>query len=302
MQRYIRFARALNPRITPECQKVLVDCYRKLRQGDSMGRSRTAYRITVRQLESMIRLSEALARLHCSEVIQPSFVREAFRLLRKSIIHVETEDITFDNEEFDEEEGIENPGRLEAEQTEGDMTTANPVSPEKGENSANASIHPGEYAPGEEIDTPREAGTTRKRDSEEMPSDSAETLALPKKKAKKASKKKKTQISFEEYEAVSNAIATYLRSKEGEKEDEARPSSRETTWGDAVEWYLAQCEDQMGDSTEELERLRKLTNLVIRRLIRVDHVLIELGSASTGDEETDELNRIIAVHPNFAIN
>ena len=47
----------------------------------------------------MIRLSEALARLHCDDVIQPAYVREAFRLLQKSIIHVETEDVTFDNEE-----------------------------------------------------------------------------------------------------------------------------------------------------------------------------------------------------------
>ena len=77
LQRYIRFARMINPKITPESQKVLIDSYRKLRQGDTMGRSRTAYRITVRQLESMIRLSEALARLHCDDLIKPLYVREA---------------------------------------------------------------------------------------------------------------------------------------------------------------------------------------------------------------------------------
>ena len=33
MQRYIRFARTVTPKITPECQKMFVDCYRKLRQG-----------------------------------------------------------------------------------------------------------------------------------------------------------------------------------------------------------------------------------------------------------------------------
>ena len=63
-----------------ESRRVLVDCYRKLRQGDTMGRSRTANRITVRQLESLIRPSEALTGLHCDDFVRPSYVREAFRL------------------------------------------------------------------------------------------------------------------------------------------------------------------------------------------------------------------------------
>ena len=41
---------------------------------------RSSWRITVRQLESMIRLSEAQARMHCSEEVTPRHVREAYRL------------------------------------------------------------------------------------------------------------------------------------------------------------------------------------------------------------------------------
>ena len=64
LQRYIRYARTIKPRFTEEAQKRLVEHYRDLRENDCQGAQRAAYRITVRQLESMIRLSKALARLH----------------------------------------------------------------------------------------------------------------------------------------------------------------------------------------------------------------------------------------------
>ena len=40
----------------------------------------------------MIRLSEALARLHCDTHIQRKYVDEARRLLKQSIIHVDSGD------------------------------------------------------------------------------------------------------------------------------------------------------------------------------------------------------------------
>lgn len=40
-------------------------------------------------------MSEAMARLHCEDLVQPKHVREAFRLLNRSIIRVETPDIEF---------------------------------------------------------------------------------------------------------------------------------------------------------------------------------------------------------------
>lgn len=52
----------------------------------------------MRQLESMIRLSEAMARMEISDEVQPKHVKEAFRLLNKSIIRVEQPDIHLDEE------------------------------------------------------------------------------------------------------------------------------------------------------------------------------------------------------------
>jgi DNA replication licensing factor MCM6 len=95
IQRYIKFARRIRPQISEVAAKMLVESYRKLRHNDASSVSRSSYRITVRQLESLVRLSEALARLHCQDVIGPEHVKEATRLLQKSIIHVQTDDIVF---------------------------------------------------------------------------------------------------------------------------------------------------------------------------------------------------------------
>ncbi|ORY95302.1 MCM2/3/5 family-domain-containing protein [Syncephalastrum racemosum] len=96
LQRYIRYAKTLKPQFEPEAAKKLAECYRDLRQGDRQSTNNNSYRITVRQLESMIRLSEAIARVYCSETITEKYVLEAFTLLQKSIIRVEQEDIVFD--------------------------------------------------------------------------------------------------------------------------------------------------------------------------------------------------------------
>ncbi|KAK3996175.1 putative DNA replication licensing factor mcm6 [Cladorrhinum sp. PSN332] len=105
LQRYIRFARTYRPEFTPEAREVLVARYKDLRADDAQGGiGKNSYRITVRQLESMIRLSEAIAKANCVEEITPEFVQEAYNLLRQSIISVEHDDVEVDEEEEEEEE------------------------------------------------------------------------------------------------------------------------------------------------------------------------------------------------------
>ena len=91
LQRYIRYARTFNPKVrlaffllrlaaadlalrkkqlTSEASKVLVEKYRDLRSDDAQGYGRSSYRVTVRQLESMVRLSEAIARANCTEIVR----------------------------------------------------------------------------------------------------------------------------------------------------------------------------------------------------------------------------------------
>ncbi|ODV92840.1 hypothetical protein CANCADRAFT_23657 [Tortispora caseinolytica NRRL Y-17796] len=104
LHNYIRYARTLAPVMTKDAKTLLVDLYKKLRSGDSNGMGRGSYRITVRQLESLIRLSEAIARAHLSKEIKPKFVREAYNLLQQSIIHIENEDVVVGDEEDDDDE------------------------------------------------------------------------------------------------------------------------------------------------------------------------------------------------------
>jgi DNA replication licensing factor MCM6 len=100
LQRYIRFAKTFKPEFTREARDLLVQKYKELRSDDAQGGiGRNSYRITVRQLESMIRLSEAIAKANCVEEITPAFVVEAFNLLRQSIISVEKDDVDVDDED-----------------------------------------------------------------------------------------------------------------------------------------------------------------------------------------------------------
>lgn len=55
--------------LSSEAKKVLVESYVTLRRGDSTPGTRVAYRMTVRQLEALIRLSEAIARSHLERTV-----------------------------------------------------------------------------------------------------------------------------------------------------------------------------------------------------------------------------------------
>lgn len=95
VRRYITFARKFQPKLGKDACDYLVNAYRQLRQRDG-GSSSSATRITVRQLESLIRLSEAMARMYCVSTVTKDHVKEAYRLLNKSIIRVEEPDIDLD--------------------------------------------------------------------------------------------------------------------------------------------------------------------------------------------------------------
>jgi DNA replication licensing factor MCM6 len=146
LQRYIRFAKTFKPEFTPEAKEILVQKYKELRSDDAQGGiGRNSYRITVRQLESMIRLSEAIAKANCVEEITPAMVIEAFNLLRQSIISVEKDDVEVDEE--DEDAVVADGTNGHRRDRDGDSPMADADDDEDGDNGPDSGAGPSSAAP-----------------------------------------------------------------------------------------------------------------------------------------------------------
>ncbi|RPD61540.1 MCM-domain-containing protein [Lentinus tigrinus ALCF2SS1-7] len=84
---YITYARSrVNPTITEAAGDELVRCYVTMRKaGEDPRSNEKRITATTRQLESMIRLSEAHARMRLSPFVELDDVKEAYRLMRDAI-------------------------------------------------------------------------------------------------------------------------------------------------------------------------------------------------------------------------
>lgn len=130
LQRYIRFARTFRPVFTDEAKTLLVEKYKELRSNDAQGGvGRSSYRITVRQLESLIRLSEAVAKANCVEEITPKFVIEAYDLLRQSIVTVEKDDVEIEDDVPAHANGADEDQEMADGDNEGDSPMRDIVEP-----------------------------------------------------------------------------------------------------------------------------------------------------------------------------
>ena len=265
LQRYIRYARAIKPTITDEAARKLVGFYRDLRQSDVTDGASGSYRVTVRQLEAMIRLSEARARVELSPRIEVRHVLEAKRLLKQSIIHVTKDDVPFDGEDFDEEL---NRQAEEAEQQAARQAAA-----------------------------AQEGGAEGGEGAEGGGGGAAAAAKAP------AGTAKASTVSYDKYQKVQRSLVAYLRGHERAEGDEAAEGATlgGMRQGDVINWYLNQQEEIT--SMEALVAERKLVKRILTRLIRVDQVLVVLeqpaaDAAAEGADAADPLDeRIIGVHP-----
>lgn len=84
---YISYARAnIHPTISEEAGREMVESYVEMRKlGEDVRSAEKRITATTRQLESMIRLSEAHAKMRLSPEVSRDDVREAYRLIRSAL-------------------------------------------------------------------------------------------------------------------------------------------------------------------------------------------------------------------------
>ncbi|KZP20186.1 mis5 protein [Athelia psychrophila] len=259
LQRYIRFARTFNPKLTREAADVLVEKYRILRQDDATGAGRNSYRITVRQLESMIRLSEAIARANCTSEITPAFVREAYTLLRQSIIHVEQDDIDFDEEELEGERD-----KAQAPNAAADMEDSQDVEMSAAEMDAMDQMEESSMG----VDGAGRIAQPGAQSSSRAASAVAEgagvaghpALATP-------AAKRRMVITHDKYMTLQSLVVLHLSATE-------RETGKGIDRDELIDWYLELKESEVED-VEELEYEKELITKVLRKLVK-DNYLIEV--------------------------
>ncbi|KAJ2720840.1 MCM DNA helicase complex subunit mcm6 [Coemansia sp. Benny D115] len=283
LRRYIRFARTIQPVLAEDAARLLWESYRNLRQEDVGAGSamvgadtrrrpqqthsgRNAYRITVRQLESLIRLSEALARAHCVETITTRHVREAVRLLRRSIVHVEMDDVdVYDDDAMP----TEIPADMLAEvQSEMEALEAS-------------------------------AGTQPAADATESNDPAAAAAAAGAEGVQEAPRKKVT-IKREDFDRVRAMLV--LKLHETSVANEASEDGGSLRQSELVDWYASQREEFM-ETVEDYENERRLVKTVLKYLVNVEGCVIALrGDQGADSADTEALGPQLMLHPNFAVD
>ena len=179
----------------------------------------------------------------CQTVLQitPAFVREAYSLLRQSIIHVEQDDI-----DFDEEEAVTTRADIQPKASEDDSQDV----PMSGGN--DTEMTDPMYAEPSGTDgsrsTPPQDPTTPKPPQHD-PGDGH------------ASAKRRMVITHDKYMTLQSLIVLHLAAVE-------RETGRGIDRDELIDWYLEVKEEEIQD-VDELEYEKELITKVLRKLVKV---------------------------------
>jgi DNA replication licensing factor MCM6 len=284
MQCYLKLARSIKPRISPIAHKHLVSCYKRLRSDDAAPGSSSAYRITVRQLEALVRLSEALARLHLRDEVTRSDVKEAYRLLKNSIVQVESPDAELHEDDLynELEEGADD---IVMESDLPPLTSADFAAQQRNNENNTQNIENPE--PTEKPDEPTGKHTTVTRVSQ----------------AKLNNVKNLFVVRFRELENSAVAGEDVQRMDIGPEGDLVCMPQR-----DLLKWYFDYLVTQGAITTRE-DGVKEivLAEKIVAHLVKREQVLlvVETPERREGEEPADfakrsQLERLLALNPNYS--
>lgn len=210
-------------------------------------------------------MSEAIARANCTAEISPAFVKEAYSLLRQSIIHVEKDDVNLDEE--DEDGGAAAVGQ--SAETDGnmdvDMDADGVTSPSRGPGTSHPTIPTSPVSPS--------------RVGSFQPQPLRLTTPAPQ------VEKRKLKITHDKYMTMQSLIVLHLSEVE---RTHGRGEEREAL----IDWYLEKKEEEGGiGNLEELEYEKELFGKVVAKLVKVRASFIVANSRLTS------FNRIITSLP-----
>jgi DNA replication licensing factor MCM6 len=201
----------------------------------------------------MIRLSEAIARANCTSEITPVFVREAYTLLRQSIIHVEQDDIDFDEEELEGEREGDRARRTaeddveesqDVEMSAAEMDVMGQM--EESSMGVDALMQPNGAAVQATSSSSR-AGSTAITSPPPAPA-----LAPP---------KRRMVITHDKYMSLQSLVVLHLSATE-------RETGKGIDRDELIDWYLELKESEIQD-VDELEYEKELITKMLRKLVKV---------------------------------
>lgn len=206
----------------------------------------------------MIRLSEAIARANCTAEIIPAFVKEAYSLLRQSIIHVEKDDVNLDD---DDDADNNNGGAAE------DARAAGAESQDGGGRDMDLDM-------GETLTSPSRGGTAYTQVVPTSPASpsriSGSTFQAPPlvlstqpPPAAMPQPKRKIKITHDKYMTMQSLIVLHLSEVE---RTHGRGEEKEAL----IDWYLEKKEEEGAiENLDELETEKELIAKVIAKLVKV---------------------------------
>ncbi|KAK7195002.1 DNA replication licensing factor MCM6 [Novymonas esmeraldas] len=247
-QLYLRYARALTPRLTPEASQLIVAAYRDMRLQDSLSNRSKVYRVTTRLLESMIRLSEATAKIYLSEDVRPTHVEVALELMRQSLSTLDMTEVELAGGAADD--------TLQAASQSG-AVKQEPEAARGGDGGGGAASAPAQRVrdvtdKGSAVDESAGADAVSGRPG--SPLSAAPTTAA-------AAPHRRVSIKADHYYSIVNRLVAHLRSLG----DSAAPTRAEL-----VTWYLEQVKTL---SRPLLEAELRFVHLVLTKLVKEGKLL-----------------------------